>query len=76
VRIHHRDGSSDQFRKECIMGSLAEFAGSSMAAAGSLVQESGSTLVDSATFLPFHIVQILWGTLFGIAGDLGSAVPD
>lgn len=57
-------------------GSLVDFAGSTMAAAGSLVQDSGSTLVDSATFLPFHVVQILWGTLFGIAGDLGSAVPD
>ena len=56
-------------------GSLLNVYGSTMDAAGSFVQESGSTLVDSATFLPFHIVQILWGTLFGIAGDLGSAIP-
>ena len=57
------------------MGSLVELAGSSMAAAGSLVQESGSTLVDSATFLPVHIVEIFWYTLLGIAGDLGSTLP-
>ena len=56
-------------------GSLFDFAGSTINAAGSLEQNTGSTLVDSATFLPVHIVEIFWYTLLGIAGDLGSTLP-
>ncbi len=56
-------------------GSLLDFAGSTINAAGSLEQNTGSTLVDSATFLPVHVVEILWRTIFGIARDLGSSVP-
>ncbi|GAA1054362.1 hypothetical protein [Dietzia natronolimnaea] len=56
-------------------GSLVEFAGSSIGAAGSLATDTGSTLVDTLTFLPVHIVQVLWMTAFGIASDLGSTIP-
>ncbi|MBB1029355.1 hypothetical protein G6027_00315 [Dietzia sp. SLG310A2-38A2] len=56
-------------------GSLFEFAGSTVGAAGSLATDTGSTLVDTLTFLPVHIVEVFWYTVFGIAGDLGSTPP-
>lgn len=56
-------------------GSLVEFAGSSAEAAGSLQQNSGSTIVDTLSFLPVHVVQIVWGLVFGVADDLGSTIP-
>lgn len=56
-------------------GSLFEFAGSTIGAAGSLATDTGSTLVDTLTFLPVHIVEVFWWTVFGIAGDLGSTLP-
>ncbi|MFN3601881.1 MAG: hypothetical protein ACK4UY_10890 [Dietzia sp.] len=56
-------------------GSLVEFAGSSIGAAGSLATNTGSTIVDTLTFLPVHIVEVLWWTVFGVAGDLGSSIP-
>lgn len=56
-------------------GSLFEFAGSTVGAAGSLATDTGSTLVDTLTFLPVHIVEVFWMTVFGVAGDLGSNIP-
>ncbi|AVZ38204.1 MULTISPECIES: hypothetical protein [unclassified Dietzia] len=55
-------------------GSLVEFAGSSVGVVGSLATDTGSTLVDTLTFLPVHIVEALWMTVFGIAEDLGSTI--
>ncbi|EYT61941.1 hypothetical protein H483_0112155 [Dietzia sp. UCD-THP] len=55
-------------------GSLMEFAGSSIGAAGSLATDTGSTIVDTLTFLPVHIVEVFWYTVFGVAEDLGSNI--
>ncbi|GAA1710610.1 hypothetical protein ABIE38_001636 [Dietzia sp. 2505] len=55
-------------------GSLFEFAGSTVGAAGSLATDTGSTLVDTLTFLPVHIVEVFWWTVFGVAEDLGSTI--
>lgn len=55
-------------------GSLIEFAGSSVDAAGSLQQNTGSAIVDTLSFLPGHVVQVVWGLVFGVADDLGSTM--
>lgn len=58
-----------------MLGSLYEVAGSSIDAAASLAQDSGSTLVDVATALPTFVLALLWETVFGVAEDLGSSMP-
>lgn len=55
-----------------MLGSLFDLAESSRAATSSLEQNMGSTIVDSVTFLPFHLVDQVWDLVFGVLEDLGS----
>lgn len=57
------------------MGSIAEFAVASAGPVGSLVQHTGSTIVDTLSVLPLLALQVFWEAVFGVAQDLGSSMP-